>query len=216
MKAKIQKIAARIAGGIVISALYPLPGLTLTAASHRSNGSATPIDMTIAVIGLVINVALATQLGKTHRHRLPWSALIVLLAPHALFGWLLGIYNLPWFIWVLAGSGVAIVAVVLSYELGVAGTRALLVALLVAGVGTIVGATLSRIAEALALALALAVAWFWAVGGARFRLEAEGFDPYQTFWILTIVSWEGLWFGWLADTFLIPSFGNWLVNVLIS
>jgi len=86
----------------------------------------------------------------------------------------------------------------------------------VAVVGAIVGASVGRVAAALALALASSVAWFWAVGGARFRMEALGFDEYQTFWTLVIFSWEGLWLGWLIDTFLLPNFGIWLIQFLAS
>ncbi len=133
------------------------------------------------------------------------------------FVWLVaGVYNMPWYIWLLVGLATAGVSAVISYELGVIGLRALAVGGIVAIVGAIVGASVGRVAAALALALASSVAWFWAVGGARFRMEALGFDEYQTFWTLVIFSWEGLWLGWVIDTFLLPNFGIWLIQFLAS
>lgn len=178
--------------------------------------SPTVADFVIAAIAFLATAVLIGLVPRTIFKRLPWSALLVLMLPHGLFGWLLGVYNLPWFGWLFAIFGTLMVAAVMSYELGVVGVRLLITALIAGAIALAVGSTVGRVAEALALALALAVAWFWAVGGARFRLEAQGFDPVQSLWILAIVSWEGLWLGWMVDTFLLPKFGPWLIQFLTS
>lgn len=170
----------------------------------------------VAAIAFVLTGFLLKSLKKGFLKRLPWSSLVVLMLPHGLFGWLLGVYNMPWYIWLLVGVATTGVSAVVSYELGVVGVRALTVGGIVAVVGGVVGATIGRVATALALALASAVAWFWSVGGARFRMQALGFDEVQTLWTVVIVSWEGLWLGWMVDTFLLPHFGVWLIQVLTS
>lgn len=184
----------------------------------RTLGQNSPMvaDFVIAAIAFLATAVLIGLVPRSIFKRLPWSALLVLMLPHGLFGWLLGVYNLPWFGWLFAILGTLMVAAVMSYELGVVGVRLLITALIAGGIALAVGSTVGRVAEALALALALAVAWFWAVGGARFRLEAKGFDPVQSLWILAIASWEGLWLGWMVDTFLLPKFGPWLIQFLTS
>ncbi|UBF24876.1 hypothetical protein K9N68_24950 [Kovacikia minuta CCNUW1] len=193
--------------------------LLLVARSHHwqtARSSPTPSDFVIAAIACGATLILFRSLPKGLLKRLPWSSLVVLILPYGLFGWLMGVYNLHWYVWLLVGLATIGISVVVSYELGVVGIRALIGGGIVALVGGMVGATVGRVAEAIALALASSVAWFWAVAGARFRLEALGFDPIQTFWVLVIVSWEGLWLGWGVDTFLLPHLGVWLVQLLTS
>ncbi|MGA7936512.1 MAG: hypothetical protein WCA35_23360 [Kovacikia sp.] len=205
-----------IAGLIMAKLAEPVLLIARSTRWRKIQTSPTPSDMVVATITFVLTLVLLRSLSKGFLKRLPWSSLIVLMLPHGLFGWLLGVYNMPWYIWLLVGIATAGVAILISYELGVIGIRALAMGGIVAVVGGIVGATIGRIATALALGLVSTVAWFWAVGGTRFRMEALEFDEIQTFWTLVIVSWEGLWLGWMVDTFLLPSFGVWLIQLLTS
>jgi hypothetical protein len=202
----------RIAGEF----LEPIFLVVRSAHWRSARVSPTASDIVVAAIAFVLTGFLLKSLKKGFLKRLPWSSLVVLMLPHGLFGWLLGVYNMPWYIWLLVGVATTGVSAVVSYELGVVGVRALTVGGIVAVVGGVVGATIGRVATALALALASAVAWFWSVGGARFRMQALGFDEVQTLWTVVIVSWEGLWLGWMVDTFLLPHFGVWLIQVLTS
>jgi hypothetical protein len=178
------------------------------------------MDAAIATIFFLATLFLISQIRRDILKKLPWSSLMVLMLPHGFFGWLLGVYNMPWFVWLLAGMGAGLVAAVMSYELGVIGARALVLAGVIAGIGGVagiaIGVTVEKVAEALALALMLAVAWFWSVAGTRFRLERLGFDTIQIFWMITLTSWEGIWLGWVLDTFILPSFGIWLIEFLTS
>ncbi len=174
------------------------------------------MDFGVLIVLFLMNLAVLGNISRQLLYRLPRSALIILLLLYALFGWLMGVYNLAWFFWLLTAIGTMGVSAVLSFELGVIGSRALVLAGVIALVGIFLEATLGRLATALALALALAGAWFWAVGGARYRMEGLGFDRIQTFWSLTLVSWEGLYFGWIVDTFLIPSWGDWVIKLITS
>jgi hypothetical protein len=178
--------------------------------------SPTPLDFVVAALAFLATAVLLGTLRRDVLKQLPWSALIVLMLPHSLFGWLLGVYNLPWFVWLLTLIGTLLVSAVMSYELGLVGLRILVLAIATSAIALVAGSAIGRVAQALALALALAAVWFWAVGGARFRLEATGFNQIQALWALAIASWEGLWLGWMVDTFLLPKFGPWLIQIVTS
>jgi uncharacterized membrane protein YfcA len=78
------------------------------------------------------------------------------------------------------------------------------------------GTTVGRVVGAVAIALLLAIAWFGSISQTELHLKRQGLGESQILWILVIASWEGIALGWLVDTFLIPRFGHWLIDVLTS
>lgn len=255
----------------------------LAKSTHSSSVVYEPLTIIGVIIGIAIILALMPAILPAEISKpLPWSSLAALLIPYSLFGWIVGAYNLPWFVFVIAGGLAGVVAAVVSLELGLVGAIALAIAAALAIVGTLSGTTIEvlafvlvlaatlallwtlvrsgtmgklmavaialaivititltltgalvgflalvealgrdlvlagTLARVLALGLAYSGVWLWAVGGARFRMETLGFDQVQIFWTLLLLSWTGLWLGWVVDTFLIPSFGVWLIQFVTT
>ncbi|WP_162422229.1 hypothetical protein [Myxacorys almedinensis] len=191
----------------------------------------TELNFAIALLGIMVTAMVAIQYPKERIGQLPGSALLVLLSIHIFFGWLLGVYNAVWWVWVGVISGCGAIAKVRSVELGMMGLRSFIlagvvaIAMLVASLGFFANMPLFQpLVRSLALGLAIAAAWFWAVGGARFRMESMGVEPWgqsatpkemQIVRTIVGVSWEGLWLGWLLDTFFIPQWGE-LINQMLA
>jgi hypothetical protein len=190
----------------------------LTPVTHHFAGAATsptPLDEGIAVIVILVTILVLVKRGGEIK-RLPRLVLAGFILPHCLLGWLLGIYNMPWFVWMLAGMGTVVVTAMMTYELGVVGARVLVLAIATTAVALAAGTTVGRVIGAMAIALLLAIAWFGSISQAELHLKRQGFSENQILWILAIAGWEGIALGWMVDTFLIPRFGPWLIDVLTS
>lgn len=203
-----------------LASILPME-MSALAAMQRANARYAPagLDVAIAVLGIILTGIVAIRFPKDVLKRLPFSALVILFTLYALLGWLLGIHNLFWFIWVAIIVGSVAVAVVRSLELGMIGLRVLILAG-IAEIVSLVATTalkqiaVGQIAKALAMSLALAGAWLWSVGGTRFRMESIGLERSHIAWTIIFVSWEGLWFGWVIDTFLAPHWGEFVNQIL--
>jgi hypothetical protein len=167
------------------------------------------------MLGIIVTGMIVMRFSKESVRRLPVSSLIILLVMHILFGWLLSVYSAFWWVWLGVIVGCGAIARVLSVDLGMIGLRALIPAGIAAIVGFVANdAAIEHIAEAMALGLSMAGAWLWAVGGARFRMESNGLERSQAGWAIVLVSWDGLWLGWLLYTVLIS---HWtFINQLLT
>lgn len=174
----------------------------------------TQFDLAIVVMGSFLTVITIGRIARTNLDRLPISALVLLFVLYGLFGWVLAIYNVPGWAWFGGWVASTAIANVPSINLGRTG----LVAFGFAGVAAIVAifsSTNAGIARAVALGLALVGIWVWTVGGTRYRME-KGRVPRSTLlWVMILISWEGIWVGWVIDTFLTARFGQWLSQMLM-
>ncbi|BAS54495.1 hypothetical protein NIES2135_02490 [Leptolyngbya boryana NIES-2135] len=166
----------------------------------------TELDAAIAVVGGILTAIAIFCIPRQNLDRVPMSGLFLLLIIHAIVGWVLAISDVQIGLWLVAAGAVLIVAMIRSLQLGQAGA----IALGGAAIGAIVWAVRQDAnAQISALAFLFLGIWLWAVGGARYRMESAGFGK-SIRWVLAIVGWEGLWIGWLIDTFVAPQVGIWL------
>jgi hypothetical protein len=176
----------------------------------------TQLDVAIAVLGLIFSGIVLVRAPKQHLKRVPLSGLLILGVFYALAGWMCAVYDSFWWVWFAAFVGSVASAIVPASDLGVIGLRSVVLA----GIGGIV-AVFTRnlafeIARTLAIGLGILAAWSWAVGGARYRMEHSSLPRSFILWTLILVGWQGLWMGWLIDTFALPGVGAWLrQNLLI-
>lgn len=175
----------------------------------------TQLDLAIAVFGVIFTIVAWIRVPKSELKYFPFSGLVVLGLLYALVGWAIAIYSGAWWIWV--GVFVASVAIALapSSDLGMTGVRAIGLSGVAAVTAFFTRDQVSQVARWLAIGLAILTAWTWAVGGARQRMENIGLARSLTLWTLITVSWEGLWIGWLVDTFVASRFGAFVVQNLV-
>ncbi|MGG6263650.1 hypothetical protein ACQ4M3_15925 [Leptolyngbya sp. AN03gr2] len=170
----------------------------------------TQIDATIAILGGVITGILAFRVPRQELDRVPLSGLVLLWIVYVLIGLGLSIARLSIGFWI----GAAAIAMLVTFGSSVLLGRAGLIAFVLAGIGAVaLGFVRGQTADSLrlsAIALTLTGIWLWATGGARYRMERAGFRRSTVQWVLAIVGWEGLWVGWLINTFLAPQMGTWL------
>lgn len=172
--------------------------------------SLTELEIAIAVLGVILLVVVAVRCPKGIFRRLPYSGLIILFILYVLFGWTLAIYSAFWWIWVGLISIAASLALAPSIELGMIGLRSIILAGIAALVMIFTPPNVARISKIIALSLATITAWAWAISGVKQRMETAGLERSQVIWIIAIVSWAGLWFGWLLETLLVPQLGEWV------
>jgi hypothetical protein len=174
----------------------------------------TQLDLAIVVMGSFLTVITIGRIARTNLDRLPLSALVLLFLFYSALGWFLAIYNVPWWVWL--GGFVASVAIanVPSIDLGRTGLAAFGFAVIAAIVAIFTKAN-AGIARAVALVLALVGAWLWTVGGTRYRMEKVRMPRSTIRWTIILISWEGIWVGWVIDTFLTARFGQWLSQNLL-
>lgn len=180
----------------------------------------TQIDATIAILGGVTTGFLAFRVPRQELDRVPLSGLVLLFLVYVLVGWGMAISQLAIGFWI----GAAAIAMLVTFGSSVLLGRAGLIAFVLAGVGAIaLGFVRGQNADSVrwsavllarfAFALGLVGVWLWATGGARHRMERAGFRRSNVQWVLAIVGWEGLWVGWLINTFLVPQMGTWLTQI---
>lgn len=170
----------------------------------------TQIDAAIAIVGGVVTAILAFRVPRQELDRVPLSGLTLLFVAYVLIGLGLGISGAAIGFWLGAGAIAMLVTFASSILLGRGG----LIAFVLAGMGAIaLGFVRGQNADVLrsgAIVLALIGIWLWASGGARYRMERAGFRRSSVQWVLAIVGWEGLWVGWLINTFIAPQIGTWM------
>ncbi|BAU12097.1 hypothetical protein LEP3755_26260 [Leptolyngbya sp. NIES-3755] len=173
----------------------------------------TQIDATIAILGGVITAILAFRVPRQELDRVPLSGLVLLFMVYMLVGWALAIGQLTIGFWL----GAAAIALVVTFGSSVLLGRAGLIAFVLAGIGAIaLGFVRGQNADSIrwsAIVLGFVGIWLWATGGARYRMERAGFRRSTVQWVLAIVGWEGLWVGWVINTFLAPQVGTWLMQM---
>lgn len=166
----------------------------------------TELDAAIAVVGGILTAIAIFCIPRQNLDRVPMSGLLLLLIIHAIAGWALAVSTVQIGLWLAAAGAALVVAMIRSLQLGQA------------GVISFGGAAISGIVWAVrqdpnvqmsAISFLFLGIWLWAVGGARYRMEGAGFGK-SIRWVLAIVGWEGLWLGWLIDTFVAPQVGIWL------
>lgn len=169
----------------------------------------TQIDSAIAILGAVLSAIAVFRIPKDALDRLPLSGLILLLLFYVLVGWGAAIAKFPSPVWIAIGIALVLQKVLASIQLGRFGLIAFVLA-----AGSAIGFALRQEStlRLIAIGFALFGIWAWTVGGARYRLERSGFRRLSVFWILAIVLAEGLWIGWLIDTFVAPQVGTWLMQ----
>ncbi|MER3435721.1 MAG: hypothetical protein C4288_20620 [Leptolyngbya sp. ERB_1_1] len=175
----------------------------------------TQFDVTIAVLGGLLTGIAVIRIPRADLDRVPLSGLTLLLIVYVLAGWGLAISQVAIEVWIGAAAAALLVTFGSSIQLGRSG----LVAFGLAGVNAIAlffmrnqNANWSVITPRFALGFALTGIWLWAVGGARYRVERAGFRRSSLRWTLAIVGWEGLWIGWLINTFVALQVGTWLMR----
>jgi len=175
----------------------------------------TQLDVTIAVLGGLLTGIAVLRIPRSDLDRVPLSGLTLLLIVYVLAGWGLAISQVAIGVWICAAVAALLVTFGSSIQLGRSG----LVAFGLAGMSTIAllvmrhqNSDWSRIVPRFALGFALMGIWLWAVGGARYRMERAGFRRSSLRWTFAIVGWEGLWIGWLLNTFVAPQVGTWLMR----
>ncbi|MCU0550683.1 MAG: hypothetical protein MUC48_15150 [Leptolyngbya sp. Prado105] len=166
----------------------------------------TELDAAIAVIGGVLSAIAVFCIPRQNLDRVPISGLLLLAIVHAMAGWGLAVSQLRVEAWFAAAIAILIVATMRSLQLGRAGAISLGVAVVSAIVW---GIRRDQNAQISAISCLWIGVWLWAMGGARYRMEGAGFGK-SIRWVLAIVGWEGLWIGWLIDTFVAPQVGVWL------
>lgn len=214
------------------AALLALPAIALLLLTRQVSAVPSPLSSRTLSTGLAIAIpselrlVLIVMLGimligffvvrfpKESVKRLPFSSLVILVVIHILFGWLLSVYSAFWWVWLGVIAGCGAIATVLSIDLGMLGLRVLILAGVSAIVSLVANASVGQTATPLALGLAIAGCWLWAIGGARFRMESNGVERSQVGWTIVLISWEGLWLGWLLNTVL-ESQWNFINQVLI-
>ncbi len=171
----------------------------------------TQSDWAIAIVGLILSAIAITSVPRYQIKRLPFSALIVLLLLHMLVGWTLKMDNNVASSWFIAFAVPLGLAVMPSRWVGMIG----LGAFLTTGIAGI--AALSRRvdvqAQSITLVAASVAAWCWAIGGARHRMEMVALPRSFVLWALLLISWEGIWIGWLIATLITPYFGDWMIQL---
>lgn len=172
----------------------------------------TQIDAAIAIVGGVLTAILAFRIPRRELDRVPLSGLVLLFIVYVLIGLGLGIAGAAIGFWIGAGAIAMLVTFGSSLLLGRGG----LIAFVLAGLGAVaLGFVRGQNADLLrssAIVFAGIGIWLWASGGARYRLYRAGFRRSSVQWVLAIVGWEGLWVGWLINTFIAPQVGTWFVR----
>ena len=137
--------------------------------------------------------------------KLPWVSLTLLLVTYSILGWLLAtVHRPPWVIWLLAGVGALLIAGAMTSALPVvtdilaftlkSDARAFLVVSVVAFLVVVIISWISAFAHALLVMSAESLA--------RLDLQTYGFNQWQAFWILSIVSLLGLGLGGATHTLI--------------
>lgn len=171
--------------------------------------SLTELDATIAVVGGLLTAIAALRVPRRELDRVPMSGLLLLLIVNTLAGWGLAIAKPAIEFWIAGAVAAFAVGRVRSIHLGRGGA----IAFGLAGISAIVWGVMSnQVAQKMTIVLVLLGIWLWAVGGARYRMERAGFGR-TVHWTLALVGWEGLWIGWLIDTFVAPQVGVWLTRM---
>ena len=173
----------------------------------------TQFDAAIVVFGMLFSAIALLRIPREDLDRLPLSGLILLLLFYILLGWALGSAQVSISIWfgaLIAGFAVAIAP---SVQLGRAGLTAFILGGIAAIVMVLNRDPIAQTARLSAVGLGLMGLWFWAVGGARYRMERMGFRRSMLWWTLILTAWEGLWIGWLVHTFVVPQMGTWLTQL---
>lgn len=176
--------------------------------------SATPkeplslLEAAIAGLGITLLLIVLFRAPKGIFRLLPYSGLMILLVLYSLFGWALKIYSLAWWAWVGVIGMAAAIALLPSVELGMLGLRSMILAGFAAL--AMFYPPLFLIAKWVSLGLATLTAWTWAIGSARYRMNSVGIERSHAIWIIAIVSWAGLWIGWLVESAIAPQLGDWI------
>lgn len=166
----------------------------------------TELEAAIAVIGGILTAIAVICIPRQNLDRIPMSGLFLLLLIHVMAGWALAISRVRIEFWVVAAIAVLIVAMIRSLQLGRAGV----ISFGVAAISAIVwGVQQDRNAQLSMFVFLFIGIWLWAFGGVRYLMEGAGFGK-SIRWVSAIVGWEGLWIGWLIDTFIAPQVGMWL------
>lgn len=170
----------------------------------------TQVDAAIAIFGGVMTAILALRIPRQELDRVPLSGLSLLFVVYVLIGLGLVIAQLSIGFWI----GAAAIAMLVTFGSSILLGRCGLIAFVLAGLGAVaLGFVRGQNADLVrwsAIVLALTGIWLWASGGARYRMERAGFRRASVQWVLAIVGWEGLWVGWLINTFIAPRIGTWL------
>lgn len=172
------------------------------------------LDIAIAVAGVLILTIVILRAPKEDLDRVPASGLFLVFFLYAFLGWGLAIENLAVSIWIAVFGAVAVIATLRSHQLGDWGAKAIALAGIAAIVAAVTRAPTAQTARSVSITLVLTMLWMWAIGGARYRLEVAGLRRSFILWTLILTSWAGLWLGWIADTFVVPHVGKWVIQNL--
>lgn len=169
-------------------------------------------DWAIAIVGFILTAIALFCVPRYQIKRLPFSALIVLLLAHMLVGWSLKMYNNVASYWLIGFAIPLGLAVLPSRWVGMIGLSAF-VTTGIAGAVVLSGRSYVQQARDITLVAASIAAWCWAIGGARHRMELVALPRSFILWALLLISWNGIWLGWLIATFITPYFGDWMIRL---
>lgn len=135
--------------------------------------------------------------------KLPWSSLAILFVTYSTFGWNLSKSDAHLTVWFLAVVAIFVLSGVLTAPLNHTKT------LIFRWFRTDVGAFISIITTAFFAVVVVAWLHLFATGLillsagslARLDIQTSGFQKWQAFWILTVVSLTGLGFGGVAKLY---------------